>query len=87
MSYDQISEAHALAAIYLTAIVDAHPFLQGNKRTAATSCLLFLFYNGWMFQPEDDGSLAALVLGYVQRDVKSDQIAEWLKTFTVRREA
>lgn len=51
----------AMAAAYLFHICQNHPFIDGNKRTAANSAITFLLMNGW--EPTfDEDELVDLVL-------------------------
>ena len=51
-----------MAAAYLFHICQNHPFLDGNKRTAAHTAIAFLMLNGWEFLLTED-ELIDLVLG------------------------
>jgi death-on-curing protein len=42
-------------------VVNLHPFLDGNKRTAFEVTKDFLNLNGWKFEPEEDDALATLI--------------------------
>jgi len=53
----------ALAALYATAIVRNHPFVDGNKRTAFVVSTLFLELNGYVFSAlEEEAAQAMLAL-------------------------
>lgn len=43
-----------LAAAYLFALAKNHPFVDGNKRTAFAAADLFLFFNGFSFEAEQE---------------------------------
>lgn len=70
-----------IAAAYLFYLCRNHPFLDGNKRTALASCLIFLEANGALregkFRMQDADAWEALVV-----DVASSRID---RTQTTRR--
>lgn len=43
-----------MAASYLYNIVQNHPFLDGNKRAGAVSCVVFLLINGYELDVSDN---------------------------------
>lgn len=43
-----------LTAAYLFGIAKNHPFVDGNKRTALAAADLFLFFNGWSLEADND---------------------------------
>ena len=45
-----------LAAAYAIAIARNHPFIDGNKRTAWVSCMVFLAMNGLQLRPDIDAA-------------------------------
>jgi death-on-curing protein len=67
-----------MAAAYLYHIVQNHPFLDGNKRTALATCLYFLGLNRVRFDavPEE---LADFVLSVAKDNISKDLIADFLK--------
>jgi len=68
----------ALAAAYAFGLARNHPFVDGNKRTAAVACELFLELNGYLLVAADEDLypvFAALAAG----DLPEDQLAEWLR--------
>ena len=42
-------------------LVNLHPFLDGNKRTAFEVTKDFLNLNGWKFEPDEDDVFATLI--------------------------
>lgn len=46
------SDPIEVAAAYLFYLCSNHPFLDGNKRTALATCLVFLSHNGLL--PQED---------------------------------
>lgn len=71
----------ALAADYAYGLAKNHPFLDGNKRTAAISCELFLNLNGLQFtvgEAEKYPRYLALAAG----DLGEEDFAAWLRGVT-----
>ena len=67
-----------LAAAYAFGLARNHPFVDGNKRTAAVACELFFELNGYLLVAADEDLypvFAALAAG----DLPEDQLAEWLR--------
>jgi death on curing protein len=62
-AYGHSPDMIQLAAIYTTAIVRNHPFVDGNKRTGFLVGILFLESNGYRFDAmEEDAAQAMLAL-------------------------
>ena len=43
-----------MAASYAFGLTNNHPFIDGNKRVAANSAVVFLYLNGWKFDMDPD---------------------------------
>jgi len=72
------SDIFEMAAAYLFHIVGNHPFLDGNKRVGAVSCLVFLELNGYEFTaPEKE--LADIVFALARGDVTKADIAIFVR--------
>jgi death-on-curing protein len=68
----------ALAAAYADGLIRNHPFLDGNKRVAFTTAVLFLEINGLEFMAsEADATLKTLALA--ARELSENAFAKWLK--------
>ncbi|WAC20126.1 type II toxin-antitoxin system death-on-curing family toxin [Luteolibacter sp. SL250] len=70
-----------LAASYAHGLAKNHPFLDGNKRTAAIACELFLNLNGVFFlvgEEEKYPHFLALAAG----DHTEESFAGWLRSVT-----
>ena len=67
-----------MAAAYLYGICRNHPFVDGNKRTALTSALVFLEINDIWVESNDD-ELYALVIATAEARVEKSDIAEFLR--------
>ncbi len=60
---EALSEEQAIvrkAAYLLFNLVNLHPFLDGNKRTAFEVVKAFLNLNGWEFEPSQDDAFSTL---------------------------
>ncbi len=66
------------AAALLESIAMNHPFVDGNKRTAAGSAALTLRINGWKLSASEV-DLEDFVVDVVVRRPSIDEIAEWLE--------
>lgn len=75
-----------MAASYVSAISHHHPFLDGNKRTAAGSALAFLSINGYVVNEKGDEELADLILGYLDKTVSKDELARYFREQSVSKE-
>lgn len=67
-----------LAATYAHALSRNHPFVDGNKRTAAVACELFLELNGCMLMAED-ADLYPIFLGLAAGELDEAELANWLR--------
>ena len=56
--YDSIDDIAALAVRLMMAVVWAHPFEQGNKRTGFAAAEIFLDANGWLLDIPDFEDIA-----------------------------
>ena len=71
-------DAAALAASYAFGIARNHPFVDGNKRTAAVISETFLILNGFALTANDaDVAVAFLVLA--AGDLSEDELADWFR--------
>ncbi len=68
----------ALAAAYAFGIARNHPFVDGNKRTAAVLCELFLILNGYLLIA-DDADLYPVFLALAAGELSEDDLAAWLR--------
>ena len=73
-----------VAAAYLFYLCRNHPFVDGNKRVALGSCLLFLRLNG--LKPMPDGpAWEQLTLGVAASQLDRDQTTRRLKRLVRKR--
>ncbi len=76
-AYGEVDVAK-LAAAYAFGIARNHPFVDGNKRTAAVVCETFLALNGHGLSASD----AELVVAFVALaagDLSEGELADWLR--------
>jgi death on curing protein len=67
-----------VAASYAFGLVKNHPFIDGNKRIAFVTAVLFLELNGLVFQAgEVDAAVRTLALA--AGEVSEAEYADWLK--------
>ena len=72
-------DAAALAATYAFGIARNHPFVDGNKRTAAVVSETFLVLNGYMLTATDAEVVVAF-LDLAAADLSEDELADWFRT-------
>lgn len=71
-------DAASLAAAYAFGIARNHPFIDGNKRTAAVVSLLFLDINGCQFAISD-AELVVMVLALAAGELTEEAVAAWFR--------
>lgn len=76
LAYGETSLA-ALAAAYGFGIARNHPFIDGNKRTALASMIVFLNLNGLaLVAPQETAT--AIVLALAAGEIGEDVLARWI---------
>lgn len=68
----------ALAASLAYGLARNHPFVYGNKRTAAVACELFLALNGATLQA-DNVELYPVYLSLAEGSLAENELADWLR--------
>src|SRR5918996_326680 len=76
---------HLKAAALMHSLARNHPFVDGNKRTAAIAALTFCFINGQMIVM-DDSELVALTLDVAEGQLDVPTIAKRLEDRSVEIE-
>lgn len=71
-------DASALAAAYAYGMARNHPFIDGNKRTAAVLCEVFLELNDFLLVAED-ADLYPVFLGLAEGSIGEDELTAWLR--------
>jgi death-on-curing protein len=71
----------AFAAAYGFGIAKNHPFIDGNKRTALASVIVFLGLNGlWLDAPQEE--MTAVILSLAAGEITEDVLARWIADHT-----
>lgn len=73
-----------MAAAYLFHVAQNHPFIDGNKRTALATALIFLAMNGLWLECDDD-ELYDLVIAVASSKATKAEIAVFIAGHTRRR--
>ncbi|MDH7454719.1 type II toxin-antitoxin system death-on-curing family toxin [Luteimonas composti] len=68
----------ALAASLAFGLAHNHPFVDGNKRTAAVACEVFVVLNGGTLQAQDH-ELYPQYLGLAEGSLNESAFADWLR--------
>lgn len=68
----------ALASAYAYGLAKNHPFLDGNKRTAAIACETFLILNGSGFTIGEEEKYP-VYLALAAGEISEEDFAEWLR--------
>lgn len=80
-AYDD-PDAAELAASYAYGIARNHPFVDGNKRTAAVVSETFLMLNGHELTATD-AELVVTFLALAAGELPEDELAQWLRDHIV----
>jgi death-on-curing protein len=72
------SDLAALAAAYAFGIARNHPFVDGNKRAAFASIIVFLGLNGIDFDVAPEAA-TAMILSLASGEVGEEGLANWIK--------
>ena len=67
-----------LAASYAHGLAKNHPFVDGNKRTAAVVAETFLVLNGYAFNATD-AELVVAVLALAAGELSEEELADWFR--------
>ena len=71
-------DAAALAAAYAFGVARNHPFVDGNKRTAAVVSETFLVLNGHVLCATD-AELVVAILALAAGELSEDELADWFR--------
>jgi death-on-curing protein len=66
----------AMAAAYAFHICQNHPFIDGNKRTALASSLVFLDINGYIFNCKDE-TLYNKIMDVAKGEIKKEALIQF----------
>jgi death-on-curing protein len=72
-------DAADLAAAYAFGIARDHPFVDGNKRTAAVVSETFLVLNGYRLH-RTDAELVVAFLALAAGEYSEEEMADWLRS-------
>ncbi len=71
-------DAAGLAAAYAFGLARNHPFVDGNKRTAAVVSLLFLLKNGLRIVASD-ADMTVIFIALAAGELSEDELADWFR--------
>jgi death-on-curing protein len=71
-------DAAALAASYAFGLARNHPFVDGNKRTAAVVMEAFLNANGFELRA-NDAEIVVTILALAAGELGEEELAQWLR--------
>lgn len=71
-------DAAELAASYAFGIARNHPFVDGNKRTAAVVSETFLNLNGYTLEASD-AEIVVTFVALAAGDLSEDELADWFR--------
>ena len=83
-SYGELHSIPSLAAAYAEAIAGAHPFADGNKRTAFLVAVVFLGLNGFVFNATN-ASVVLIIQRLAAGDLSWPELEEWFQTHSSER--
>lgn len=66
------------AAALMHSLVGNHPFIDGNKRTAAMSAELFLLFNGFELAADED-DFETVTMATARGELGAEELAIWLR--------
>jgi len=72
------------AAVLMRALVKAHAFASGNRRTAFVAAKGFVLANNGRFAIKDEPSYAKAMLGIREGYYSDNEMAEWIKDGKIR---
>ncbi len=75
-------DAAALAAAYAYGIARNHPFIDGNKRTAAVVSETFLVLNGYVLTA-NDAELVVAFLALAAGELSEEELASWFRAHII----
>lgn len=72
-------DAAQLAAAYAFGIARNHPFVDGNKRTAAVVSEAFLVLNGYDMPSTTDAEVVVAFVALAAGELSEDELADWFR--------
>lgn len=80
--YDPTVDLASLAAAYAYGLATAHPFADGNKRTAYVTARIFLDLNGYDLE-RSPREIVDTMLAVATRALSEDDLAAWIRSALV----
>lgn len=77
--YEPAADLAALAAAYAFGIATAHPFTDGNKRTAYVTAEVCLALNGYTVT-WSDAEIVETMLAVAANEMAEDELASWFRS-------
>jgi len=74
----------AMAAAYAFHICQNHPFIDGNKRVALASSLVFLDINGYEFICKDE-TLYNKIIGVAKGEIKKEELIKFYEKHSKKK--
>jgi death-on-curing protein len=74
----------AMAAAYAFHICQNHPFLDGNKRVALASSLIFLDINGYELNCKDE-TLYNKIMGMAKGEIKKEELINFFEKHSSKK--
>ena len=75
------------AAALLISIIKNHPLVDGNKRIALTTTIIFISFNGWVFYADHrDAVTECLRIASAKGNVDHKQVASWIRKRSIKLE-
>ncbi|MDR1977001.1 MAG: type II toxin-antitoxin system death-on-curing family toxin [Campylobacteraceae bacterium] len=74
----------AMASAYAFHICQNHPFIDGNKRVALASALVFLDINGYAFDCEDE-KIYDEIMGVAKGDIKKEELVRYYEKHSKKK--
>jgi death on curing protein len=76
---EHVADPLELAATYLVSLAQQHGFLDGNRRMALATTLIFLHRNGYALRGAPRQELYALTLAAANGEIDIPRVAAWLR--------
>jgi len=73
----------SMAAAYAYHICQNHPFIDGNKRVALASALVFLEINGYEFNCKDE-ILYNKIMGVAKGEIKKEELIKFFEKYSIK---
>lgn len=75
-----VTDLFDLAVAYIKSITMNHPFIDGNKRTALATAIIFLEINGVIINENYEVELADKVLALIEKKLSAKDFSLYLRT-------